>query len=172
VDLRREASLSSRRLGTFAAILAIAVMAQCAVASAEEAGPSRVEYVKQLEDVCRPEAEATQRAMKHARMDVRESKLSVAAAKFDKAAKIFGGTVDQISKVPQPSADKSRLTEWFGYLEQQTEYLKEIGMQLHKGKTIKAQRLFPRFIHNGNLANNEVLAFGFNYCNFEFSRYG
>ena len=37
---------------------------------------------------------------------------------------------------------------------------------------IKAQRLTARFIHNGNLANNVVLAFGFDWCSFKFSRYG
>jgi hypothetical protein len=39
-------------------------------------------------------------------------------------------------------------------------------------RTIKAQRLTARFIHNGNLANNDTLAFGFDYCSFKFSRYG
>ena len=28
------------------------------------------------------------------------------------------------------------------------------------------------FFHNGNLANNVVLSFGFEYCSFKFSRYG
>ena len=40
------------------------------------------------------------------------------------------------------------------------------------GRAIPAQRLTARFIHNGNLANNTVIAFGFNYCSFKFSRYG
>jgi hypothetical protein len=155
--------------------LATAVASQCALAVAEvaiPAGPTRGEYVKELERMCKPEAAATQRAMRHARRDVRESKLNVAARKFDKAARIYGGTVDQMSQVPRPLADGRRLKKWFGYLDRQTRYLKEIATQLHRGKTIKAQRLISHFIHNGNLSNNEVLAFGFNYCSFKFSRYG
>jgi hypothetical protein len=27
------------------------------------------------------------------------------------------------------------------------------------------------FVHNGNLANDVVIAFGFNYCRFKFSRF-
>ena len=51
-------------------------------------------------------------------------------------------------------------------------YLQQITAQLRAGQAIKAQRLTARFIHNGNLANNVVLAFGFDYCSFKFSRYG
>ncbi len=54
----------------------------------------------------------------------------------------------------------------------QESYLKQITAQLQAGHAIKAQRLTARFIHNGNLANNVVLAFGFDYCSFKFSRYG
>ena len=67
----------------------------------------------------------------------------------------------------RPSSSK-----WFGYLKRQEAYLRQITAQLRAEQTIKAQRLTARFIHNGNLANNVVLAFGFDYCSFKFSRYG
>ena len=67
---------------------------------------------------------------------------------------------------------KGRLKKWFVYLNRQESYLQEITVQLRGGHTIKAQRLTGRFIHNGNLANNVTLAFGFNWCSFKFSRYG
>ena len=50
--------------------------------------------------------------------------------------------------------------------------MKEISAQLRMDHEIKAQRLTARFIHNGNLANNVTLAFGFDYCSFKFSRFG
>ncbi len=77
-----------------------------------------------------------------------------------------------ISAAPRPSGDVARLQKWFGYLRQQEAYLREISSQLDRGHTIKAQRLFTRFIHSGNLANNSTLAFGFDYCTFKFSRFG
>lgn len=135
--------------------------------------PSRTEYVDELEQMCKPRAQATQRAMDGVRQDVRKpSRIPIAARKFDKAASIFGGTIEMIGKVSRPSGDEGKLKEWFVYLERQEAYLEEIAGQLHKRKTIKAQRLTARFIHNGNLSNNVVLSFGFDYCSFKFSRYG
>lgn len=135
-------------------------------------GPTRDEYVSRLEGVCKPDAEATQRAMKGARSDVKAERLGVAAGKFAKATRIFGSTVKKIAPVPRPPADKEKLEKWFEDLNKQASYLGQITAQLRANQAIKAQRLIARFIHSGNLANNVVLAFGFNYCSFKFSRYG
>jgi hypothetical protein len=141
------------------------------IANAAEA-PTRTGYVQELEAICKPDAQATQRAMKGARGDVQAERLQVAAPKFAKAAKIFGGTVNEIASVPRPVADRERLEKWFSYLNQQERYLIKITAKLRAEETIVAQRLTARFIHNGNLANNVVLAFGFEYCSFKFSRFG
>jgi hypothetical protein len=152
-------------------VAALAVLLGGAVATAAEA-PTRAEYVTRLEGICRPDAEATQVAMRGARSDLRAERLRAAAAKFAQATRIFGGTVRKIAAVPRPPEDTARLTRWFGYLNAQESYLRRITAQLRAGRAIKAQRLTARFIHNGNLANNVVLAFGFRYCSFKFSRYG
>lgn len=154
-----------------AATAALAVLLLGAAPAAAEA-PTRAEYVSQLEATCKPDAEATQRAMKGARADIRAERLAVAAEKFAAATSIFGSTVREISAVPRPEADAAKLSKWFGYLKAQQSYLKRITAQLKADRAIAAQRLVSRFIHNGNLANNTVLAFGFNYCSFKFSRYG
>jgi hypothetical protein len=151
---------------TFAALMLLAP-----AASAAEA-PTRDEYVERLEAICKPDALATQKAMKGARGDIRAERLAAAAGKFAKATSIFGSTVREIAAVPRPSADTARLGKWFTYLKRQESYLRQITEQLRQDRAIKAQRLTARFIHNGNLANNVVLAFGFNYCSFKFSRYG
>lgn len=149
---------------------ALALLATASAPAAE--APTRDEYVERLETICKPDAEATQRAMKGARGDVRAERLAVAAGKFATATAIFGGTVKRISAVPRPSADTPRLAKWFTYLNRQESYLGQITEQLRQDHAIKAQRLTARFIHNGNLANNVVLAFGFDWCSFKFSRYG
>lgn len=125
-----------------------------------------------LEAICKPDALETQRVMKGARSDINAERLDVAAGKFAKAASIFGSTVRAMGAVPRPGADLAKLRRWFTYLEMQESYLKQTTAQLRAGHAIKAQRLTARFIHNGNLANNVVLAFGFDYCRFKFSRYG
>jgi hypothetical protein len=167
----QSSSGTSRGRWIAGAALGMALLVVAATATAAEA-PTREEYVAQLEQVCRPDAEATQRAMKGARADVRAERLAVAAGKFGRAASIFGSTVKAISAMPRPGADTAKLGRWFGYLKAQESYLQQITAQLRAGHTIKAQRLTARFIHNGNLANNVVLAFGFDYCSFKFSRYG
>ena len=152
-------------------VTALLALAGGAVAAAAEA-PTRTEYVGKLEGICRPDAAATQVAMRGARADLRDERLPAATAKFAKATQIFGGTVKKIAAVPRPPADAAKLGKWFVYLNRQESYLRQITAELRAGRAIKAQRLTARFIHSGNLANNVVLAFGFDYCSFKFSRYG
>jgi hypothetical protein len=162
----------SSRPGVVVAIAsALFLLVGCAMASAAEA-PTRAEYVPRLEAICKPGAEATQRAMKGARTDIQQERFSVAATKFAKAQKIFGQTIKEIAAVPRPGADTARLSQWFVYLKRQESYLGQITTNFEAGRGIAAQRLISRFIHNGNLANHAVLSFGFNYCSFKFSRYG
>jgi hypothetical protein len=158
------------RLTPIPVLLLVALLA-AAMAPAAEA-PSREAYVDRLEAVCKPDALATQRAMKGARADIRAERLAAAAIKFAKATAIFGSTVKQIAAVRRPGADKAKLSRWLTYLKRQESFLRRITRHLKEDHPIQAQRLTARFIHNGNLANNVVIAFGFDYCSFKFSRYG
>jgi acyl-CoA synthetase (AMP-forming)/AMP-acid ligase II len=153
------------------ALLLLGALLAAAVAPAAEP-PTRPEYVQRLEAICKPDALATERTMKGARAEVQGERFKAAAAKFAKATGIYDGTVKAMSAVPRPSADLERLSKWFTYLKRQVTNLRQITKELRAEHAIKAQRLTARFIHNGNLANNVVLAFGFNYCSFKFSRYG
>jgi hypothetical protein len=158
-------------MGRIVVVAALLALLGGAVAVAAER-PTRAEYVQQLEAICKPDALATQTAMRGARGDLQAERLPAATAKFAKASEIFGGTVKEIAAVPRPVEDAAKLGKWFVYLKRQESYLQQITAQLRAGRAIKAQRLTARFIHSGNLANNVVLAFGFNYCSFKFSRYG
>lgn len=134
--------------------------------------PTRDAYVAELESICKPGADATQRAMKGARADIRAERFGVAAGKFAGSAKIFGSTLARIKRPQRPPNDLERLRKWFGYLDKQESYLRRIADQFRHDRPIEGQRSISRFIHNGNLANNVVLAFGFDHCSFKFSRYG
>src|ERR1700759_109460 len=105
-----------KRILVVAAMLALL---GSAVAVAAEP-PSRTEYVGTLEGICKPDAEATQKAMVGARNDLQRERTAVAAAKFAKATSIFGGTVKKIAAVPKPPADTAKLEQWFTYLNRQT----------------------------------------------------
>lgn len=162
--------IETQRTRRLTALLIAALTVSVGTAAAE--APTRRDYVHTLEAICKPDALATQRVMKGARSDIQHERLKVAARKFGKGTSIFTGTVSKISEVPRPPADTERLSKWFGYLKQQERYLRKITAKLTADEAIAAQRLTARFIHNGNLANNVVLAFGFEYCSFKFSRYG
>lgn len=160
------------RRGAAGAIAAAGLALLLAVGAASAAeGPTRAEYVTTLEGICKPKAQATQKVMRGARAELQAERLGAVAQKFGKAARFFGSTVTAIAAVPRPPADEATLARWFGYLNRQEDYLKRITAQLRAGHTLAAQRLTARFIHNGTLANNAVLAFGFDWCSFKFSRY-
>jgi hypothetical protein len=161
-----------RRGGGLILLAALAGALLLAALAAAEGLPTRPEYVARLEGICKPHALATQRTMKGVRALVRAERLALAANKFARATQLFASTVHEIAAVPRPSTDTARLAQWFVYLDRQVSYLKMITTDLRAGQTIAAQRLTARFIEDGNKANNTVLAFGFNYCSFKFSRYG
>ncbi|HEY6731817.1 MAG TPA: hypothetical protein VI039_12440 [Solirubrobacterales bacterium] len=152
------------------ASLAAALLLAPAAPAAE--APTREDYVERLEAICKPDNEATQRVMKGARADIKAERLAAAAAKFAKATEIFTGTVRAMKAVPRPSADRPKLSRWFGYLGDQEGYLRGVTDNLRANRAVKAQRLIARFIHSGNLANSVILPFGFDSCEFKFSRYG
>lgn len=161
----------SRRGGRILAVALLATLFASSFAIASE-GPSREEYVSTLERICKPRALATQRVMKGARADLSAERWQVVAHKFARATALFDATVKGMSPVTRPSNDVETLHRWFHYLKRQEDYLKRITAQVRARHAIAAQRLVARFIHNGNLANNVVIGFGFNYCRFKFSRYG
>ncbi len=169
-----QSNKDQRSLRTLARLLPAALTLALLFASlaAAESAPTRLEYVTQLEGICKPQALETERTMKGVRADVQAERIAVAATKFARATQIFGTTLREMQVVQRPPADAQKLAQWFIYLGHQEAYLKLITAQLQANHTIPAQRLTARFIHNGNLANNTVLAFGFDYCSFKFSRYG
>jgi hypothetical protein len=155
------------------ASIALAVVALSLPATAVSAGTevSRTEYVAQLEKICKPGSDATQRAVRGMRSDIRSERLQLAATKFSKARRIFAGTVRSISTVPRPASDQATLARWFAALNRETLYLGRTAAALRAEDIPRFQRVSGRFFQEGSKANNVVVSFGFNYCNFKSSRY-
>jgi hypothetical protein len=153
-----------------AALLAVAACAATALA-VTSAGQTREGYVAQVEPICKTNTKANERILAGAEKKVKKGQLKVAAGQFTQASAAFGKAVKQIAAVPQPVADQAKLAKWLGYLEGETKLLSEIGKALKAGNKGKAQTLSVRLTHNGNLANNAVLGFEFNYCLIDSSRF-
>jgi len=156
-----------------AAIVLVAVSAGAGVASAEgePTEPTRTEYVSTLEKICKPGSDATERAVRGVRADVRAERLAVAGGKFARAERIFESTVRSISVVPRPPADRATLGRWFAALKREEVYLGQMVKVLRANDVAGFERVSARFIHEGNKANNAVVSFGFNYCSFKPSRF-
>lgn len=160
---------TSPPLALLAAVLALALGFAAPVLAAEE--PTRAEYVARLEPICKPRSEATARAVRGVRGDVRAERLAVAGRKFAKAQRIFAATVDAISTVPRPAADLATLKRWFSALDREELYLGQMVEVLRRDSVAGFQRVSAKFIQEGNRANNAVVSFGFNYCAFKPTRF-
>jgi hypothetical protein len=156
------------RLVPLPVVLLSLVLAVTVQAAAEV---DRAEYVEQLERICKPGSEATQRAVHGTRADVRSERFRRAAAKVAKAQRIFSGTISAISKVPRPAADRDTLSRWFAALNLEVDALGRTAAALRTEDLPRFQRVWANFIHEGNKANNVVVSFGFNYCVFKPSRF-
>jgi hypothetical protein len=152
------------------AVLTLVLSVAAAVAAAAEE-PTRTEYVARLEQICKPGSDATERAVRGMRADVRAERFAVAAGKFARAERIFAKTVSSISTVPRPAADRATLSRWFAALAKEKAYLGQIVKTLRADDLAGFERVSARFIHEGNRANNAVVSFGFNYCAFRPSRF-
>jgi hypothetical protein len=153
------------------AIVVLVVLSIGVVAAGAEGQPTRTEYVARLEQICKPGSQATERAVRGVRADVRAERLPVAAGKLARAERIFTNTVRSISPVPRPPADRATLTRWFAALAKEEVYLGQMVRVLRADDVAGFERVSARFIHEGNRANNAVVSFGFNYCSFRPSRF-
>jgi hypothetical protein len=132
---------------------------------------TRPEYVARLEKICKPGSEATRRAVRGMRSDIRSERLQLAASKFSKAKRIFAATVDSISTVPRPAEDVRTLARWFAALERESVYLGRIAASLRAEDIARFQRVQGQFSRQGSKANNIVVSFGFDYCAYKPSRF-
>jgi uncharacterized protein HemY len=151
--------------------LVLCMLAAIPAAGASGAEPTRPQYVAELEKICKPDSEATQRAVRGTRADVRAERLHAAATKVAKAQRIFSRTVSAISTVQRPGADTATLARWFAALEREAVALGRTAAALRAEDVARFQRVWADFIHEGNKANNVVVSFGFNYCTFKPSRF-
>jgi hypothetical protein len=152
------------------AVLLLALSVAVAVAAAAEE-PTRPEYVARLEQICKPGSDATERAVHGVRGDVHAERFAVAAGKFARGQRIFAKTVSAISTVPRPAADAATLKRWFAALGKEQIYLGRIVKTLRANDVAGFERVSADFIHEGNRANNAVVSFGFNYCDFKPTRF-
>jgi hypothetical protein len=151
------------RRGLFVATLVIAVVA---VAPARGAELTRPEYVARAESVCKVGVAQAGPLITKGFREVKKNQVLSAAPKFARAAKLDEAMRRHLGAIPPPPTDARNLTAWLQRLEVQNEFLARSGEALSEDQRVRAQGYFTRFIHNGNLANDLVLGYGFKSCLF------
>lgn len=154
-------------------VMAVAVFAATASISATAFGEdtTREDYVAQAEPICKVNTFANRKIFKGVRQMVQQNKLDKASKRFKRAAASLRGTIGQLAALPQPTADAQRLDKWLGQLNTQRGYLIKISKALAADHKFQAQNYIVQLQRNANQANNTVLAFEFNYCRIDSSRF-
>jgi hypothetical protein len=132
---------------------------------------TREGYTATVEPICKVNTVANERILDGVQSEVKAGKLKPAATKFSKAASALKKTLTQLKAVPQPTADKAKLTKWLGYIKSEAELFEKTAAKLKAGDKVGAQAMAIRLTHTANLANNQVLGFEFNYCQVDPSQF-
>jgi hypothetical protein len=157
-----------------AALVALVGLALIVVATAFAAEVSRDEYKAAAEPICKNNVKANERILAGVRKEVKTgepAKLKTAGAKFAKASVGQAQALRELERLPRPSADEARLSNWFSYLKIEAELFATAGRKLKAGDKPGAEHITTKLTQNANKANNEVLPFGFRYCRLEPSKF-
>jgi len=159
-----------KRIWIGLAAVALAAMSLGAVAAPAE-DVTVDSYAAKAEPICRKNTNANKKIFKGVRKMVQRNQLGKAAKRFKRAGSSLAATIRQLRALPQPPGEEARLAKWLKYLGIEKSLLFKIGKALGKGNKFQAQSLIVRLRRNSNFANNTVLAYEFNFCKIDPSRF-
>jgi hypothetical protein len=152
------------KLTTAMLVLAVTLVAAAAAWGDELTGPSREEYVAQVDPICKANTDANRPLLTQARKLGKAEKYASAAGKVSRVASNFGKSIASIEAVPRPTEDSVRLRKWFGFLRIVRKNLNKVSIALRQENDIKAKHEEIRVERSSNAANNVSFVFGFKYC--------
>lgn len=77
----------------------------------------------------------------------------------------------QLAAVTQPSADEAKLAKWLADIKAEVALMCRIAAKFKAGEKAKGSSRAVKLTHGANAANNQVIAFRFNYCRIDPSKY-
>lgn len=147
---------------TITLLAALAMLLAAGAASA--AGTASTEYKEQVEPICKRDTEANEKILDGVRANVKAGKLKQASRQLGAAAKALKQAYGQLSKVPKPPEDATRLTKWLQGVKTEAELFEATSRKLAKGEKNAAQKMIVRLQSNATKTNNQVLNYEFRYC--------
>ncbi len=128
-------------------------------------------YRQAAEPICRKNAKANKRILKHVRPDFKKGKLSRAGKSMIHASRALKKTLRQLRKLPRPASDTGRLKRWLGKVKVEANLFFKAGKAMKKGQKGKASAIVVKLNKNATKANNIVIPFNFHNCKFNPSKY-
>lgn len=156
-----------KTLSTLAIVAGFLCLASLALADSAE----RETYKAAVEPICKKNTKLNERIFKGVKTEVKQGKLKPAALAFEKASKALKATIVELEAVPQPPADATHLSKWLSYAKTEASLFASTAKKLRANKKSAAEALVVRLTHTANLANDQVIAFGFHYCKLEPSKF-
>jgi hypothetical protein len=139
--------------------------------NAVAAEQTRESYAASVEPICKLNTQASDRYLKGVKSLVKNDRLAQASRNFTKAAAALKKAQGQLAAVPQPPADTARLTKWLSGIKDEVALMRTIAAKLKQGNKGKASSLAIKLQHNATATNNLVVAYPFNYCRIDPSKY-
>jgi hypothetical protein len=157
-------------LGILSLFAALAILFTASFAFAE-GEVTRDSYREAVEPICKTNKQASDRILSGVKDMVKKDKLVQVSQAFAKAATALEKAQKQLAAVAQPPADVAKLTKWISEIKGEVALMKTISAKFKQGNKSKATSLAVKLQNNANKANNLVIAFQFNYCKIDPSRY-
>jgi hypothetical protein len=156
-----------KRAAFLAALAALMLLAVPAFA----AETTRTEYKEKVEPICQTNRAESEKFLKGVKTLVKKNKLKQAGTAFSKAAKALESARGSLEEVPKPTADEAKLNKWLSDIKGEAGLMKQIASAFNSGNKGKGSSLSVKLSHNANTANSQVIAFGFNYCKIDPSKF-
>ncbi len=152
-------------------IFTIAFTALVMFAASAAAEPTHEGYVAAVEPICKSNKAAADRLLGPVKGLVTQDKLKQAATAFSKAAIELEKTQKKLAAVPQPPSDAAKLGKWLTEIKSEVALMRTIATKFRQGKKGPASSLAVKLQQNATKANNLVIAFQFNYCKIDPTKY-
>jgi hypothetical protein len=156
-----------KRAAFLAALAALMLLAVPAFG----AETTRTEYKEKVEPICKTNREASEKFLKGVKTKVKKNQLKQAGIAFSKAANALESARVSLEEVPQPTADEAKLGKWLTDIKGEAALMKQISSAFKSGNKGKGSSLSVKLTHNADTANSQVIAFGFNYCKIDPSKF-
>jgi hypothetical protein len=154
-------------LTVLAALIAFASLASIASGTPEE----RAAYKTEVEPICKTNKEASEKYLKGVKTMVKNNKLKQAGTAFSKAAAALEKAQKALAAVHQPPEDSAKLTKWLSDIKGEVSLMKTIAAKFKAGDKSKGSSLTVKLTHNANVANSLVIAYQFDNCKIDPSKF-